>query len=102
MPPLQCLLIGNNQQASNMLFEHASKVSWLSFICKPINAREARHYLQEFNIDILFCDIATLTDKEMKILVQDLFDCDTPNSTANGKPTYLEFKKDELNKMFGK
>ncbi len=44
----------------------------------------------------------SLTDKEMKILVQDLFDCDTPNSTANGKPTYLEFKKDELNKMFGK
>ena len=44
----------------------------------------------------------SLTDKEMKILVEDLFDCATPNSTANGKPTYLEFKKDELNKMFGK
>lgn len=67
MPQLQCLLIGNNnQQSSKMLFEHASKVSWLSFICKPINAREARHYLQEFNIDILFCDIATITDIEME------------------------------------
>lgn len=43
-----------------------------------------------------------LTEKEMTVLVDDLFNCNTPNSTANGKPTYLEFKKDELNKMFGK
>jgi len=43
-----------------------------------------------------------LTEKEMKILVEDLFNCSTPNSTANGKPTYLEFKKDELDKMFGR
>ena len=45
---------------------------------------------------------AALSEKEMKLLVEDLFDCDMPNSTVNGKPTYLEFKKDELNKMFGK
>ena len=43
-----------------------------------------------------------LTEKEIKILVEDLFNCTTPNVTANGKPTYLEFKKDELNKMFGR
>ncbi|MBP6431477.1 MAG: DNA mismatch repair endonuclease MutL [Ferruginibacter sp.] len=43
-----------------------------------------------------------LTEKEMQSLVQDLFNCGTPNVTANGKPTYLEFKKDELNKMFGR
>lgn len=71
MPPLQCLLIGNNQQSGKILFEHASKVSWLSFICKPINAREARHYLQEFKIDILFCDIATLTDREMNVFLPE-------------------------------
>ena len=45
---------------------------------------------------------APLTEKEMKQLVDDLFICATPNTTANGKPTYLEFKKEELNKMFGK
>jgi DNA mismatch repair protein MutL len=43
-----------------------------------------------------------LTEKEMKVLVEDLFNCAIPNSTANGKPTYLEFKKDELDKLFGR
>ena len=44
----------------------------------------------------------SLSDKEMKALVDDLFNCNTPNSTANGKPTYLEFKKEELDKLFGR
>jgi DNA mismatch repair protein MutL len=44
----------------------------------------------------------SLTDKEMKVLIEDLFNCAVPNSTANGKPTYLEFKKDELDKLFGR
>jgi DNA mismatch repair protein MutL len=43
-----------------------------------------------------------LTEKEMKVLVEELFNCSTPNSTANGKPTYLEFKKEELDKLFGR
>lgn len=44
----------------------------------------------------------SLTDKEMKVLIEDLFNCAIPNSTANGKPTYLEFKKEELDKLFGR
>ena len=44
----------------------------------------------------------SLTDKEIKVLVQNLFDCAAPNITPNGKPTYLEFKKEELDKMFGR
>jgi DNA mismatch repair protein MutL len=44
----------------------------------------------------------SLTNKEMKVVVEDLFNCVTPNITPNGKPTYLEFKKDELDKMFGR
>jgi DNA mismatch repair protein MutL len=43
-----------------------------------------------------------LSQKEMKALCDNLFECETPNTTANGKPTYLEFKKDELDKMFGR
>ena len=43
-----------------------------------------------------------LTEKEMKVLIEDLFNCAVPNSTANGKPTYLEFKKEELDRMFGR
>lgn len=44
----------------------------------------------------------SLTEREMKVLVEDLFNCATPNITPNGKPTYLEFKKEELDKMFGR
>jgi DNA mismatch repair protein MutL len=44
----------------------------------------------------------SLSNKEMQTLVDDLFNCTTPNITPNGKPTYLEFKKDELDKMFGR
>jgi DNA mismatch repair protein MutL len=45
---------------------------------------------------------ANLSNKEMQVLVEDLFNCATPNITPNGKPTYLEFKKEELDKMFGR
>lgn len=45
---------------------------------------------------------SALTEREMKILVEDLFNCATPNITPNGKPTWLEFKKEELDKMFGR
>lgn len=44
----------------------------------------------------------SLTAKEMTALVTDLFSCDVPNSTPNGKPTYMSFKKEELDKMFGR
>lgn len=43
-----------------------------------------------------------LMQKEMKILVEDLFNCASPNITPNGKPTYTAFQKNELDKMFGR
>ncbi|MEP7164885.1 MAG: DNA mismatch repair endonuclease MutL [Ferruginibacter sp.] len=43
-----------------------------------------------------------LTQKEMQVLTNELFACETPNSTPNGKPTYMAFKKDEMDKMFGR
>ena len=42
----------------------------------------------------------SLTEKEMRTLVEDLFKCSIPNSTPNGNPTFMEFKKDYLEKMF--
>jgi DNA mismatch repair protein MutL len=42
-----------------------------------------------------------LTEREMHGLVNDLFACKQYNATPAGKPTYLEFKKDGLEKMFG-
>lgn len=44
----------------------------------------------------------SLTQKEMKQLVDDLFQCRQPNVTALGNPTYTELKKEELEKLFGK
>ena len=43
---------------------------------------------------------AQLTEREMKSLVNDLFACEQPNMTADGNPTYLEFKQEQLEKMF--
>ena len=43
-----------------------------------------------------------LSEKEMTGLVEDLFNCTIHNTTPNGKPVFLEFKKDELDKMFGR
>ncbi len=44
----------------------------------------------------------SLTEKEMTLLVEDLFNCAAPNITPNGKPTYSEFNKLELDRMFGR
>lgn len=41
-----------------------------------------------------------LTQIEMKALLEDLFSCQQPNTTAAGNPTYIEFKKDYLDKLF--
>lgn len=43
-----------------------------------------------------------LKDKEIKNLVEDLFECETYNATPTGRPVFLEFRKDELEKMFGR
>ncbi len=44
----------------------------------------------------------TLTQKEMLVLVEDLFTCSSPNITPTGSPTYLEYKEDYLDRMFGR
>jgi DNA mismatch repair protein MutL len=43
-----------------------------------------------------------LSQKEMLVLVEDLFTCSSPNVTPTGSPTYLEFKEDYLDRMFGR
>jgi DNA mismatch repair protein MutL len=44
----------------------------------------------------------SLSEKEMQNLTNDLLQCQQPNASPSGKPTYLEFKKDQLEKMFGR
>jgi len=41
-----------------------------------------------------------LTEKEMRQLVTDLFTCQPSNMTPDGNPTYLEFRKEQLERMF--
>ncbi|HTN05344.1 DNA mismatch repair endonuclease MutL [Agriterribacter sp.] len=43
-----------------------------------------------------------LAQKEMKALAEELFACDQPNITASGNPTYIAFKNDYLERMFGR
>lgn len=43
-----------------------------------------------------------LTEKEMQQLIEDLFNCKQPNISPDGNPTYLEFKREQLERMFGK
>ena len=43
-----------------------------------------------------------LTEKEMRVLVDDLFACAQHNVTPGGDPTYIEFKKDYVERLFGR
>ncbi|MEQ1676837.1 MAG: DNA mismatch repair endonuclease MutL [Chitinophagaceae bacterium] len=43
-----------------------------------------------------------LTEREMRQLVNDLFACEQSNMSPDGNPAYLEFKQEQLEKMFGK
>jgi DNA mismatch repair protein MutL len=43
-----------------------------------------------------------LGEKEMRALVDELFACQQPNITPGGDPTYIEFKKDYVEKLFGR
>jgi DNA mismatch repair protein MutL len=43
-----------------------------------------------------------LTEKEMRTLVDELFACVQHNVTPGGDPTYIEFKKDYVEKLFGR
>jgi DNA mismatch repair protein MutL len=44
----------------------------------------------------------SLTKQEMQNLIAALFSCSQPNMTASGNPTYMEFKREYLDKLFGR
>lgn len=43
-----------------------------------------------------------LTEREMRQLLANLFACQQPNSAPDGNPVYLEFKQEQLDKLFGR
>jgi len=44
----------------------------------------------------------SLSQKEMQQLTGDLFSCEVANTSPNGKPTYMSFYKEEMDKLFGR
>jgi DNA mismatch repair protein MutL len=44
----------------------------------------------------------SLAASEMLALITDLFNCQQPNTTASGNPTYIEFKTDYINTLFNR
>jgi DNA mismatch repair protein MutL len=44
----------------------------------------------------------SLSQKEMHILIEDLLNCNTPNVTATGAPTFIDFKEAYLDGLFSK
>jgi DNA mismatch repair protein MutL len=43
-----------------------------------------------------------LSETEMRSLTEDLFRCLQPNTSPNGKPVFVDFKKEYLEKLFGR
>ena len=43
-----------------------------------------------------------LGQKEMHSLIESLSECDIPNATASGAPTFIEFNEDYLDRLFSK
>lgn len=41
-----------------------------------------------------------LEEREMRRLLEDLFACEQPNSNPDGNPTFLEFRQEQLERMF--
>jgi DNA mismatch repair protein MutL len=43
-----------------------------------------------------------LSEKEMRVLAEQLFQCSVPNSTPSGQPTYITYQLSQLEKLFGR
>jgi len=87
---------GNEKTAIENLLEqlkHFSSDLTFSKREKLVRTLSAQHAIKEG---------FSLTVKEMKSLVENLFECLQPHITAYGKPVYIEFKKEYLEQLFRK
>lgn len=87
---------GNEKQVIEMLLEQFKHFSSDNNFSK--REKLVRSFVRQASIK----PGTRLTEREMKQLVSDLFACEQPNVNAEGNPTYLEFKVEQLEKMFGK
>ena len=94
--PDGCLEAGNEKVVIEKLLEqykHFSSDVKFSRREKLIRSLAWQHAIKGGNF---------LTEKEMRKLATDLFDCMHPNTTASGSPTFIEFRREYVEKMFGK
>jgi DNA mismatch repair protein MutL len=87
---------GNEKKVIENLLEH----------CKH-SGNEKIDSIQEKMIRSLAWQQATkagtvLSETEMRSLTEDLFRCLQPNTSPNGKPVFVDFKKEYLEKVFGR
>jgi DNA mismatch repair protein MutL len=90
------VLQGNEKNAiEGMLeqFKHSNADVKLSAREKLIRALARQHAVRPGT---------SLTKQEMQNLIAALFNCAQPNMTASGNPTYMEFKREYLEKLFGR
>lgn len=85
---------GNEKQSIELLIEqykHFSSELKFSKREKLIRSLSAQHAIKPGR---------TLSKKEMLQMVVDLFNCAQPNTTPAGRPTYVEFNKDYLERLY--
>jgi DNA mismatch repair protein MutL len=90
------VLQGNEKHALELLleqFKHFSSDIKFSKREKLIRCMSRQQAIKEGQ---------SLSQQEMQQLVTDLFNCQTPNITPTGNPTYIDFKEDYLLRLFGK
>ena len=90
------ILPGNEQNAIELLleqFKHFSSEIQFSKREKIIRCMARQQAIKAGR---------TLTSREMHLLVEELFTCNSPNISPSGAATYLLFNGDYLTRMFGK
>jgi DNA mismatch repair protein MutL len=89
-------IVQDNEKASieNLLeqFKHFSTDQSFTKREKLIRSLARQHAIKQGTV---------LGSREMQSLVSALFDCEQPNISPASHPTYIEFKKDWLEKLFG-
>lgn len=90
------IIVGNEKQIIENLIEQVKHFS------NDLKFSKREKIIRSLAIQHCIKSGKNLGQLEMKGLVEDLFKCLHPNSTINGNPTYVEFKKDYLDRMFGR
>ena len=88
------VLQGNEKHSVELLleqFKHFSSDLKFSYREKLLRCMARQHAVKAGQ---------KMSDREMKVLLEDLFTCAAPNTAPNGNPVFVEFKEDYLIGLF--